>query len=119
LRIHLSPPLLARHDPITGRPRKMTFGGWILPVFGVMAAMKGLREGPLDLFGRTAERALERDLRDAYLAVIEQVTDGLKADNLDTAVSLASAPQEVRGFGPVKAPAAERLLERLRAALAG
>src|SRR6266404_4610186 len=50
VRIHLAPPLLARIDPLTGRPRKMTFGAWILPVFRAMAAMKGLREGPLDVF---------------------------------------------------------------------
>src|SRR5207248_2326968 len=28
---HLAPPLLARKDPVTGEPRKMRFGGWMLP----------------------------------------------------------------------------------------
>ena len=43
-------------------------GSWIFPVFRVLAACRGVREGPLDLFGRTAERRLERQLRDAFLA---------------------------------------------------
>src|SRR5690606_19948572 len=29
LKFHLSPPLLAKHDPATGRPKKMEFGGWM------------------------------------------------------------------------------------------
>ncbi|MGH6910421.1 MAG: indolepyruvate ferredoxin oxidoreductase family protein, partial [Phenylobacterium sp.] len=114
LRIHLSPPFLARLDPLTGRPRKMTFGAWILPVFGVLAALRSLREGPLDPFGRSAERRLERDLRDVYLSVIASLAGTLSQDNLEAAVALAAAPLDVRGYGPVKTPAAEALLLRLR-----
>jgi indolepyruvate ferredoxin oxidoreductase len=114
LRIHLSPPILARRDPLTGRPAKMTFGAWILPLFGVLARMRGLREGPLDLFGRSAERRLERDLRDAYLAAIAKVVSTLSQNNLEDAVALAAAPLDVRGYGPVKTPAAKALLQRLR-----
>jgi indolepyruvate ferredoxin oxidoreductase len=114
LRIHLSPPILARLDPRTGRPAKMTFGAWILPVFGMLARMRGLREGPLDLFGRSAERRLERDLRDTYVAAIASLTDRLSQDNLEDTVALAAAPLDVRGFGPVKTSSAEALLRRLR-----
>src|SRR5262249_28979354 len=33
---HLAPPLLARLDPATGTPRKMTFGPWMMPVFRLL-----------------------------------------------------------------------------------
>ena len=30
LRFHLAPPFLARRDPVTGEPRKITFGPWMM-----------------------------------------------------------------------------------------
>ncbi len=38
--VHLAPPFLARKDPNTGLPRKMSFGPWIMPVFGVLARFR-------------------------------------------------------------------------------
>ena len=35
---HLAPPLLARRDPRTGVPRKITFGPWMLPAFRLLCA---------------------------------------------------------------------------------
>ena len=40
---HLAPPLLARRDPETGEPKKMSFGPWMLKVFAVLAKFKFLR----------------------------------------------------------------------------
>ena len=114
LKIQLSPPLFARVDPATGRPKKISVGGWILPVFSVLARCRGLREGPLDIFGRSAERRLERELRDRFLARVEQVSARLTRETLVESVAWAEEPLEVRGFGIVKAPAAAALLERLR-----
>ena len=34
LEFHLAPPLLARPDKVTGEPKKMSFGPWMLTVFG-------------------------------------------------------------------------------------
>jgi indolepyruvate ferredoxin oxidoreductase len=117
VRIHLSPPLLARHDPNTGRPRKMVFGGWILHVFRVLAALRGLREGPFDIFGRSHDRRLERRLRDLFLDEIAHRISALRAEELADTLDLARAPLEVRGFGPVKEAAAEALIERLSGAV--
>ncbi len=47
---HLAPPLLARIDPATGRPKKISFGGWIRPVFGLLAKLKFLRGTVFDPF---------------------------------------------------------------------
>jgi indolepyruvate ferredoxin oxidoreductase len=113
LKVHLSPPLISKIDRRTGRPGKMTFGPWIFTAFGVLASLKGLRETAFDIFGRTAERRMERDLRDGYLKAIARLSHDLTPEGLAEALNLASAPLDVRGFGPVKAASAKALLDRL------
>ncbi|MBZ8134785.1 indolepyruvate ferredoxin oxidoreductase family protein [Afifella sp. IM 167] len=122
MRILMSPPILARTDPATGLPRKMSFGGWILPVLSTMARMKWLRGTPLDPFGRTEERRAERRLVEDFEQDVGEIADRLTPQNHALAVDLAGLPQEIRGFGPIKAAAMEKaaarragLLERLRA----
>jgi indolepyruvate ferredoxin oxidoreductase len=73
----------------------------------VLAACKGLRGSALDVFGKTAERRMERELLANYEAVITKLISGLNASNLALAVQIASLPDEVRGFGHVKATAVE------------
>jgi len=99
---HLAPPLLARVDPLTGEPRKMRFGAWMRPVFKVLAALKGLRGTPLDPFGYTRERRLERALIAQYEQTVEQLLAGLTPQNHVLAVQIASLPEDIRGFGHIK-----------------
>jgi indolepyruvate ferredoxin oxidoreductase len=99
---HLSPPLLARKDPLTGEPRKMRFGGWVLPLFRVLKSLKGLRGTRFDPFGYTAERRTERALIAEYEATIEQLLAKLTPANHALAVQLGSLPEEIRGFGHIK-----------------
>jgi len=113
LTFHLAPPLLSRIDARTGRPRKMRFGAWTLSLFRVLASLRGLRETPFDVFGRTQERRLERRLRDAYLETLRGLTAGLNRSNHSQALAVAEAAMGVRGFGPVKARAAQDLLAML------
>ncbi len=103
LRFHLAPPLLAREDPRTGRPRKLQFGAWMMPAFGVLAPLKFLRGTPLDPFGRTEERRTERALIGEYETLIDEVLHRLAPDNAEVAIELARIPEHIRGFGPVKA----------------
>jgi indolepyruvate ferredoxin oxidoreductase len=106
LTYHMAPPLLSRPGP-DGRPAKRGFGPWIERLFPLLAAGKRLRGTPLDPFGRTAERRMERGLIAQYerdmAEVIPLVTDATR----DAAVALAELPLRIRGFGPVK-EAAER-----------
>lgn len=102
LSFHLAPPILGRKDPATGLPRKTTFGPWVLPLFKVLAGLKGLRGTRLDLFGYSAERKTERQLIKEYIALVEKLLPKLSAGNYDTAVRIASLPQKIRGFGHVK-----------------
>jgi indolepyruvate ferredoxin oxidoreductase len=103
LEFHLAPPLFARRDPITGVPRKISFGPWMMGAFRLLAKLKRLRGTPFDLFGYSAERKLERRLIADYEAMLDEVLVGLTPDNHATAVALASIPEKIRGFGHVKA----------------
>ncbi len=119
---HLAPPLLARRDPETGLPRKMSFGPWMMGAFGVLARLKFLRGSALDPFGYSAERKTERKLIADYEGMLAEVLARLNAGNHPVAVGLAAIPEKIRGFGHVKARhlvAAKAdeaaLLEQLRA----
>ncbi|WP_395329053.1 indolepyruvate ferredoxin oxidoreductase family protein [Novosphingobium sp. BL-8H] len=103
LKLHLAPPLLAfRKDRKTGRPRKIAFGGWILPVFGVLAKAKGLRGTWLDPFGHTAERRMERALIGEYRDLVREVAGKVGPETMETAIELAATPALIAGYGPVK-----------------
>ncbi|MBV9349042.1 MAG: indolepyruvate ferredoxin oxidoreductase family protein, partial [Pseudolabrys sp.] len=103
LEFHLAPPLFARRDKITGEPKKMSFGQWMLPVFRVLAKLRFLRATPLDMFGYTAERRTERKLIRDYETLIAEIIERLTPANHATAVALAAIPEKIRGYGHVKA----------------
>jgi indolepyruvate ferredoxin oxidoreductase len=103
LRFHMAPPLLARRDPQTGELQKMEFQGkWLLPVLKVIASMKGLRGTAFDIFGRTAERRMERALITEYEAIVAALIAKLDGDNHALAFQIADVPDRIRGFGHVK-----------------
>jgi indolepyruvate ferredoxin oxidoreductase len=102
LEFHLAPPLLARKDKATGEPRKMTFGPWMLQVFGWLAKGKRLRGSVFDVFGYTAERRLERQSIADYELMLDEVVQRLSSVTHKTAVALANLPLDVKGFGHVK-----------------
>lgn len=99
---HLAPPMLPGRDRASGRPRKREFGQWMVPAFRVLKSFKGLRGTPLDPFGYSEERRMERGLIREYRSLIETVTDKLDQRNIQAAIDLARAPADIRGFGPVK-----------------
>jgi indolepyruvate ferredoxin oxidoreductase len=100
---HLAPPLLARRDPRTGVPRKITFGPWMLTGFKLLLRLKFLRGTAFDPFGYSAERRLERKLIADYEATLDELLAKLDADNHHLAVAIAAIPEKIRGFGHVKA----------------
>jgi indolepyruvate ferredoxin oxidoreductase len=119
---HLAPPLLARRNPQTGEPKKMSFGPWMLTVFAVLAKFRFLRGTAFDPFGYTDERTMERQLVANYEKRLGEILEHLTANNHHVAVALAMIPEKIRGFGPVKqrhlvAAKAEEaeLLEQFRA----
>jgi len=102
LRFHLAPPLLARHDPVSGNPLKREFGGWMLGLMRLLARGKRLRGTALDIFGYSDERRTERALIAQFEQDIDFVLDKLKPQLLDSAVEMASLPLQMRGFGHIK-----------------
>ena len=108
LTFHLSPPLIARKDPATGRPRKYAVGAWILPLFGLLARLRRLRGTPLDVFGYSRERRAERRLIVEYETVLSRIVAELDESRLGLAMELAGLPERIRGYGPVKAASIER-----------
>ncbi|HEY8251686.1 MAG TPA: indolepyruvate ferredoxin oxidoreductase family protein [Burkholderiales bacterium] len=100
---HLAPPLFARKDPTSGEPRKMRFGPWMLGAFGVLHRMKFLRGTALDPFGYTEERRTERALIREYEDTVERLLARLTPQNHAAAVQIAAIPDEIRGYGHIKA----------------
>ncbi|WP_170600618.1 indolepyruvate ferredoxin oxidoreductase family protein [Ruegeria arenilitoris] len=113
---HLAPPILGGKGP-DGRPRKRQFGEWLLGPMTVLAKLKGLRGTPLDIFGYTAERRMERALIRQYESDMKEVLPKLDDNTRDAIVALARLPLDIRGFGPVlaanEAKAAKRREELL------
>ena len=99
---HLAPPLLARHDPATGEPKKISFGPWMLQVFRVLAKFKFLRGTPFDIFGYNKDRRVERELIVGYEKDVQTVLRLLSPLTLDIAIEILSLPDQIRGYGPVK-----------------
>ena len=101
-KVWLAPPLLARKGP-DGKPVKMAFSPWMLDLaFPALARLKGLRGGPLDVFGRTAERKMERGLIADFERDIDRLLADLTPERLPLAARIARVPQQIRGFGHVK-----------------
>ena len=110
-RYRLHPPLLKA----LGRQRKIAFGPWMRPVLQTLARGRVLRGTPLDPFGRTRMRRLERELRDSYRALVLRLAAGLTEQTHATAVAAAQAADLVRGYEEVKLAGVARYRARLEA----
>ncbi|WP_170760473.1 indolepyruvate ferredoxin oxidoreductase family protein [Ruegeria lacuscaerulensis] len=115
---HLAPPILGGTGA-DGRPRKRQFGEWMLGPMKILAKMKILRGTPLDVFGYSSERRMERALIKQYERDIKEIAPLITAKTRDSVIALAGLPLDIRGFGPVlqanEAKAAKRREELLSA----
>ncbi|HTV31719.1 MAG TPA: indolepyruvate ferredoxin oxidoreductase family protein [Methylocella sp.] len=121
LSFYLAPPLFSPKDD-QGKPIKIRFGSWIRPLLRGLAALKGLRGTPLDIFGYLKERRAERKLIEDYENLMREILGQLTPENHALGVLIAAIPEKIRGFGYVKmrhlqeAKAEEQaLLEQFRA----
>ena len=119
---NLAPPMLSKMGP-NGRPLKREFGQWLEGPLKMLARLKVLRGTPLDVFGYTAERKMERALIAQYEKDMREVLPLLSDATQEAIVALAELPMQIRGFGPVKeaneAKAAKRREELLSVIRAG
>ena len=100
---NLAPPILSARRRCAGPPEEAR----LRPVDdeGVPACWqncKFLRGTPLDIFGYSADRKLERDLIAGYEKDVATVLGLLSPATIDIAVELLSLPDRIRGYGPVK-----------------
>ncbi len=116
LSFNLAPPLFAKKDA-QGQPQKAEYGSWVWPMFKLLAKLKALRGTRLDPFGWTAERKMERQLIVDYRELITNLLPTLTAERLSAAITIASLPEKIRGFGHVKAASVERYREELKKAM--
>ncbi len=118
LNFHLAPPLFAPKDRATGLPRKVRLGPWMMHAFKVLARGKALRGTRFDVFGATEERRAERALRDEYERTILDRLARLDARTHDALSRLAEVPDDIRGYGHVKAAAMRAAADKRAAILA-
>jgi indolepyruvate ferredoxin oxidoreductase len=95
VRYHIHPPFLRA----LGLRHKLALGRWILPAFGVLRAMRSLRGTPFDPFGLAEVRQVERALPAEYT---HAVLGALEADTHDRCMTVAKAPDLVRGYETIK-----------------
>ncbi|MCM2327623.1 MAG: indolepyruvate ferredoxin oxidoreductase family protein [Lysobacter sp.] len=118
LKLHMAPPLWSGTDPATGEPRKAAYGPWMLKAMAVLAKFRWLRGTAFDPFGRSQERREERRLIEEYEELLGEIAERLAPATLAVAVDLASLPEHIRGYGPVKARHLAQAAERRTALLA-
>jgi indolepyruvate ferredoxin oxidoreductase len=110
LNYHLAPPLLAKKND-KGELQKQKFGPAMLTGFKVLARLKGLRGTSWDVFGKSEERIQERALIAEYRTSMDEVLAALAlsvppaqaAVRYQNALDVARIPEQIRGFGHVKA----------------
>jgi indolepyruvate ferredoxin oxidoreductase len=120
IKYHLAPPMLPGAKDARGRPRKRQFGAWIEPAFRMLARLKILRGTPLDPFGYAPERRMERKLIGWYESLLTELLPLLHAGTVGPLAEIAALPMEIRGYGPVKEAAVEKVQAKvsdLRAAV--
>ncbi|MDX1517620.1 MAG: indolepyruvate ferredoxin oxidoreductase family protein, partial [Woeseiaceae bacterium] len=118
VRFHLAPPILNAGRDARGRPRKKSFGRWMIPVFRMLAGMRRLRGTPFDIFGMTSERRMERALPLEFEATVDEVLEKLDAQNLADAVDIVTMYMDIRGYGPVKEQAVDDVRARVASRVA-
>ena len=102
LKLHLAPPLFSHRDSHTGEPIKSAFSSWIFPVLKMLSRFKFLRGTAFDLFGKTKERRMERQLIQEYEQTIKELLLGLTKKNHNIALEIAKIPEQIRGYDMVK-----------------
>jgi indolepyruvate ferredoxin oxidoreductase len=90
----------------------------MLPAFRLLAKGRRLRGTAVDVFGRTAERRMERQLLADYEGLLDELVGALTPENHEAAVALARLTQRIRGYGHVLEASRVRLKEEEAALLA-
>ncbi|MFT7593042.1 MAG: indolepyruvate ferredoxin oxidoreductase [Paracoccaceae bacterium] len=116
---HMAPPLLSRRKDARGRPVKRDFGPWMGRALRLLAWLKPLRGTPFNPFGYHAEARLHRDLLAWYQTGMAQVARSYTSVNEAECLAFLTAPEDIRGYGPVRTAAAQTVRGKADAVLTG
>lgn len=108
LRYHLHPPILRGF----GMKHKVKLGAWFTPALHVLRAMRFLRGTPLDPFGATQIRRVERALADDFEASFAGI-DGDLPQRYDALASIAESAELVCGYEDIKLQNVRKYLAEL------
>lgn len=114
LRYHLAPPLLAFSTDDRGRPRKRQFGAWIRAVFWVLSRTRRIRGTAFDPFRFDKDRRLDRAVLTWFEELLIELPGRAHDIGESTLQAIVAAPMNIRGYGPVR----EAAIERVRAEVA-
>lgn len=115
VKYHLAPPLWPTGQDTRGRPFKKEFGPWMGPVFKGLARMKALRGTWIDVFSYSADRRMEVALIPWFEGVLARLSDTSLSP--EDRLAVLKAPMEIRGYGPVKDKAIEKVQAMVRETL--
>jgi indolepyruvate ferredoxin oxidoreductase len=101
IHFNLAPPLFSKRDA-DGHLVKKEYGPWIFTAFKLLTKLKFLRGGAFDVFGKTEERRMERQLIVDYAKTVDELLAALDGGNVGLAAQIASVPEHIRGYGHVK-----------------
>jgi len=105
---HLHPPFLRA----LGMKRKLKLGRWARPALLLLRSLRRLRGTPLDPFGRTEMRKVERALIGEYRDLVLRSLETLSPPTGDAAAQIAELPDLVRGYESIKLRSVARFRER-------
>lgn len=112
---NLHPPMLRRF----GVTKKLKLGPWFATPLKMLASMKFVRGGALDIFGYSSHRRAERDLAAWYRALISRVMERINDEQTAKAVEIASLPDQIRGYEHIKEESIARVKKLAEEKLAG
>jgi indolepyruvate ferredoxin oxidoreductase len=110
---HMAPPALPTGTDARGRPQKIRLGAWLTPVMRRMAALRGRRGTGLDPFARSHDRRLDRELLAWFGGALDLVERRHAPETADLCGQILAAPQDIRGYGPVRETAARAVRTRV------
>ena len=88
--------------------KKTKLSGYTKYFLKILKHGKILRGTKFDLLGYSAERKLERKIRDFYIKKVEEWISELNDDNYNEIVALAKQPDEIRGYAHIKIDSIKR-----------
>jgi indolepyruvate ferredoxin oxidoreductase len=95
--------------------RKLKLGRWARPALFLLRSLRRLRGTPLDPFGRTEVRKVERALIGEYRDLVLRSLETLSPSTGDAAAQIAELPDLVRGYESIKLRNVARFREQAAA----